>query len=372
MAFSALASLSLVMVIGGTCLLMISMILTRRLRRHSANLQALLQIGTLNLEPLAIAGVAWPILAGAGWRELVMRGDWFGHPIHSVFGGPKSGGALPSSSQTLLFQITSSADVHLTLQFMHPRGQGERWLLAEQLAGVFAILLETSLRVRTEALSAALAERARLSLYLQHDMRNLAQWVSWVGADFAACTSEQDLLRLARRLQENSPLAQERALRLISALGKRPTDDRPASIDLTQAVTQAAHLAGIEIEVSGQAQGWIAKSLLLRALDNLFSNLAPNWREAVQARPVVQLRRMTTPASQPARVEMLFFSPLPPGTEQISPEKLFEPFASGRPSGLGLGLYQARQSLREAGGDLQANSSPGGVSFALEILADAP
>ena len=36
MAFNALASLSLVMMIGGACLLIISMVLMRRLRRHNA------------------------------------------------------------------------------------------------------------------------------------------------------------------------------------------------------------------------------------------------------------------------------------------------------------------------------------------------
>ena len=53
----------------------------------------------------------------------------------------------------------------------------------------------------------------------------------------------------------------------------------------------------------------------------------------------------------------------------LPPEKLFEPFASGRPGGLGLGLYQARKSLREAGGDLRATAEPGQLRFALSMPA---
>jgi C4-dicarboxylate-specific signal transduction histidine kinase len=46
---------------------------------------------------------------------------------------------------------------------------------------------------------------------------------------------------------------------------------------------------------------------------------------------------------------------------------LFEPFASGRPRGLGLGLYQARKSLQEANGDLSAEVDSLGITFVLTI-----
>ena len=52
---------------------------------------------------------------------------------------------------------------------------------------------------------------------------------------------------------------------------------------------------------------------------------------------------------------------------QLPPEKLFEPFASGRPGGLGLGLYQAHKSLREAGGELTAQVNGNTVCFLLDL-----
>jgi signal transduction histidine kinase len=235
-------------------------------------------------------------------------------------------------------------------------------MFAEHLARVFVLLLETSLHTRTEALSAALAERARLSLYLQHDMRNLAQWVGWVSADFTACTAPEALLAAAKRLRDNAPLARERAERLTAALGKQPAADLPCRIDLRQAVSQAARLAGVEPDIAGEAQAWIAKGLLERALDNLFSNLAAAWRDAASVRPSLRLRSGDM-------AELEFFCPWPANIAPLAPEKIFEPFASGRPGGLGLGLYQARKSLREAGGELQATSSPSGLSFVLRVPA---
>jgi hypothetical protein len=89
--------------------------------------------------------------------------------------------------------------------------------------------------------------------------------------------------------------------------------------------------------------------LLARVFDNLFSNLAPNWREAMADRPVLQLRTVESTGGTPAMTEIDFFSPWPQPGVRIAADKLFEPFASGRPGGLGLGLYQARKSLNEAG-----------------------
>jgi len=367
MVFNALASLALVMIVAGLGLLAISVTLTRRARRHGRYLKALLQLGGQNLEPLAVAGAAWPILQAAGWGYLCLGGDWFGHAVRLELGQVSDAMGKRRPAHMMAFQIDSETDVRLKLELMHKEGTGDNWLFAEQLARVVALLLETSLRTRTQALSAALAERAALSLYLQHDMRNLAQWVIWVGADFGACCNDQALLGMAKRLQKNAPLAKERAQRLITALGHQPADDHAQCIDLGEALSTAAHLAGLELEVVGNANGWIAQVLLVRALDNLFTNLAANWRARVQARPVIHVHSLPANADDPAMAQIHFISPWQSSEAPLAPEKLFEPFASGRPGGLGLGLYQARKSLLKAGGRLNAVQTAQGLEFTLLV-----
>ena len=128
----------------------------------------------------------------------------------------------------------------------------------------------------------------------------------------------------------------------------------------------------MEAHISGQAQAWIAPALLARALDNLFSNLSPNWRNPGAEKPVLHLQTIEAGPFKAAASEVRFFSPSLQGQRRISPAKLFEPFASGRPGGLGLGLYQARKSLQEAGGDLSAEIDANGIHFTLTIPASAP
>ena len=136
------------------------------------------------------------------------------------------------------------------------------------------LFLETRARERSGFLSAAPAERARLSLYLQHDMRNLTQWVTWVSTDFVGAHTEPELRAAALRLRDNAPLAQERAQRLNAALGKLTAVAAPFTMQIEDALLKAARLAGIELTIHGEAVAWMAPEVLARALDNLFSNLA--------------------------------------------------------------------------------------------------
>ena len=361
MEFDVRTNLPLVFLAAGFTLWLTSLALARRARRYQASMQALLELSVGHLEPLELPAAAWPALQAAGWSGLQWAGDWYGQSVQGALGTPPATEQGRAQQQTHHVHSGDEVRLAITLQYTVPKG--EQRLFANQLVQVFLLLLETRLRERTGALSAALAERARLSLYLQHDMRNLAQWVMWVSADFANAQSPPELLAAAERLRDNAPLAQTRAVRLNAALGKTAQAALPSAISLAEALQEAASLAGIEVHTTGQATACIAPELLARALDNLLSNLAADWREGRSLRPSATLQTVAGTA------QLVLICPLPAQGMALPPEKLFEPFASGRPGGLGLGLYQARKSLREAGGDLRATAEPGQLRFALSMPA---
>ena len=356
MASSVLTSLALAFMVAGMTLLVTAVVLSHRARRYQRGMQTLLQLSISPLDLLDLPVAAWPTLEAAGWRKLQWEGDWFGQSVHGSLGEPlelAGAGAGAGADALQWFDVTGSTDAHLRVGLRHSVPRGEKRLFANHLAQVFVLLLETRLRERTAALSAALAERARLSLYLQHDMRNLAQWVSWVGTDFVQAGTPEALMALARRLQGNAPLVLERAQRLMAALGSDSRAAAPRCVPLRNALEQAARLSGIEVSITGDATAWVIPELLERALDNLLSNLATGWREGNTPSPIACINAADTqePGAHTC-VELL--CQLPARGLDVPPERLFEPFASGRPGGLGLGLYQARHSLREAGGDLCA------------------
>ena len=117
----------------------------------------------------------------------------------------------------------------------------------------------------------------------------------------------------------------------------------------------------------GGAMAWIAPGALARALDNLLSNLAGEWREGRTVAPRAELDSVAGQGVPMQMARVTLWCPLPVNGMGLAPEKLFEPFASGRPGGLGLGLYQARKCLRDAGGSLTASVLGDQLCFVLKL-----
>jgi signal transduction histidine kinase len=368
MAFDGPTSFGLLLIAVGLALLGASYRISRLARDYRARMEALLDLARKPLDPLDIPAAAWNSLSAAGWQRVCWQGSWFGQPVAGELGTGITASQKPDAA--LAFELASGDDVRLSIEMVHATAWGENRLFAEHLARVFVLLVETRLHARTEALAAALAERAHLSLYLQHDMRNLAQWVSWVSDDFIASDKDSRMIEAARRLRDNAPLARERAQRLMLALAKQPGIESAQRMDLRQAAMSAARLAGFEPEIVGDACAWIAPEQLARALDNLFSNLASAWRMSPSVAPRLVLRSREQNGG--AQAELEFHCAWRNDIMPVPAEKLFEPFASGRAGGLGLGLYQARKSLREAGGELSAQQTESGVCFLLRLPAPAP
>jgi len=123
-------------------------------------------------------------------------------------------------------------------------------VLALAVLDVFAQTWLSRMRERTQAVAVALAQRAQVQLYWQHDMRNLAQWVGLLAEEFGAATPDQ-LPRLAQRLQRQAPLLQARAHKLLAATEaptQVPAEDEPP-VQALDLLHNAAELAGLAIAI---------------------------------------------------------------------------------------------------------------------------
>ena len=349
--------LSLIFVAAGLVLLAVVAYLARLVRRHRRALSALLKLAKSDLDPLQLPAAAWPALADGGIKRLDFSGRWFGQPVQDTFG------ATPDTSRPFSFKITASDDIRLDFHLYARTDRGEARLFSENLAGVFRLLLETAVHSKMQALSATLAEQARLTLYLQHDLRNLAQWVQWLAADFANARNDSALLDVARRLGIGAPHAAARARHILDATCKRNASVPPAlqMIALREAIAQAAEHAGIPVTIEQDAFVLLQRDLLDRSLDNLFANVASLLRQHPGRSISVVISQTDDKVNVRIRIPRLA------EIARLPPEKLFEPFASGRPGGLGLGLYQAHKSLREAGGDLLAELHEDNICFMLNL-----
>lgn len=349
--------LSLIFIASGVALLSAIAYLAQLVRRHRRTLGMLLNLAKGGLDPLQLPAAAWPALLDGGIKQIEYSGNWFGQPIQGHFGATQ----IDADNRPFAFEILANDDIQLGFRLYARTNRGEARLFAENLSGVFRLLLETSVHSKMEALSAALTEQARLSLYLQHDLRNLAQWVSWLAADISVARDDEALLGVAQRLRTGAPHAAARATRILNATCKARTPQAIQAVLLTEVIKEATEHADIAVDIEGEARILLHRDLLDRALDNLFANVAPLLHEQADRVVSVTIGRKADKALAKITIPRLS------NVAQIPAEKLFEPFASGRPGGLGLGLYQAHKSLMEAGGDLAAELQEHEISFLLTL-----
>lgn len=333
----------------------------KRIRRCIAELLAL----PADMHPLRWPEKAHPILARAGVAGIDWKGVWFGDAVNGHWGPPTTD---HWSCQTL----HAGPDCQIELRWADVARTDETRALALAVVDVFAQTWLSRMRERTQAVAVALAQRAHVQLYWQHDMRNLAQWVGMLAEEFSSATPEQ-LPRLAQRLQRQAPLLQARAQKLLAATEvatPSQSDDLPHA-DARHVLENAAELAGLAIDVRAPEGEGALPSLPLdapqvealeRALDNIFSNIA---RDSTA-------RHLATPLSCECRVQGgdLQAQLQTPSLCTPWPRRAFEPLKS--PTGSGMGLYQARRSLRDAQGDLQASDSPQGVTFLIQLPLSTP
>ena len=346
-------ALPLILVATGLVLLGVVAYLAHLVRLHRRSLGSLL--AQINLDPLQLPRTAWPALASGGLARLEYTGNWFGQAVEDNLGDEQN------SSPSFTFQVLANNDVQLDFRLYAGTKHGETRLFAENLAGVFRLLMETAVHRKMETLSVALTEQARLTLYLQHDLRNLAQWVGWLATDFATATDEAQLLVIAKRLKNSAPHAALRAKHILDATCKTPSDTPAAAYSLATIIQEAADHAGISVRIVQDAQVFSRRELLNRTLDNLFTNVAPLLRLHTD------LSIGVTITHEAGKVNACINLPRLAEISQLPPENLFEPFSSGRPGGLGLGLYQAHKSLLEAGGDLTAEICDDHICFLLTL-----
>lgn len=317
---------------------------------------------------------ASPVLRRAGIGGMAWSGQWFGDPVQGQWGNA----ANPDWTGLTL---EAGPDCAIELSWAGLARTDEARALALVVVDVFVQSWLSRMRQRTQAVAVALAQRAHVHLYWQHDMRNLAQWVGLMADEFSTASPEQ-LPRLAQRLQQQAPLVLSRVHKLLGATensappppapsqsASGPDPQPSATRSALVVATEAAHLAGLSLHCVPADPGAGAEPLMdvaqaramERALDNVLSNIARD--SAVRVRgPALQLHWQMQAGQFQARL-------LTPRLSAPWPARPFEPMQVG--SGSGLGLYQARRSLRDVGGDLVAKPSPEGVEFGLTVALRA-
>jgi len=125
---------------------------------------------------------------------------------------------------------------------------------------------------------------------------------------------------------------------------------------------------GVEVRLSGSDEAIVDAGLMQRVVVNLLTNA----REASLANGRITLDAGLRRAADNGTVLEIVVTDEGRGmSEEFIRSRLFRPFATTKPNGLGIGLAQCRAIVEAHGGRIDVRSRPGeGTSFVLRVPAD--
>ncbi|MGZ3158060.1 MAG: sensor histidine kinase, partial [Burkholderiaceae bacterium] len=224
----------------------------------------------------------------------------------------------------------------------------------ETLIETFLLLLRADMLIKAGTTDATIAQLAKLNLFLQHDMKNIAQFIQLMADQLGAVPAgkEQQVLD---HLRKATPLIRHRADRIVRTLTVGQHMVEPTrSLLLHEKLAQLCHLYHLDYQISGTAKACAPENTIDSALDNILKNYSDMQLRDTQIKPSVSIA--ITCDDRDANI--IISAANTPPAQQI--ERLFEPFWSSDPAGLGIGLYQAKQMLEMCHGSLHVYQIEGG------------
>ncbi len=280
----------------------------------------------------------WEPLQKAGFKGISWQLDWFGSSLSKTEG---------SEGDVFIHRKLEVDDITLVVNLYDGKRRFEQRYFSTVLSESFFLLLYTDMWVKLGTVQGAFAQTAKLSVFLQHDMKNIVQLISLVSEQLESTPVGKEE-KLLNSLKTVMPTLHERSERFLSTLSRNaPTGDlKPVS--LSDALHKTADIHDLKISIRGNGQVLINEQSLNSICDNLFGNYIDQHRRDPQTGPSIEIHIQDKNPNLEISIKDLNGKPC------LWPERLFEPFWSEKGDGLGIGLYHARQLVRAARGSLQA------------------
>lgn len=275
-----------------------------------------------------------------------------------VVSGAVAEGKAPQRQECTVHAGRETLTVGLTV---HPLRRGDGSVRGHLV--LFADLTEVLRRAEEGRLQESLARLGEMAGGVAHELRNSLATLRGYLTLIERRPDEESIAGFLSEIRREADHL-ERVLQDFLAFA-RPGTARVTELSLRGLLLRAAAdpaLEGTEARVHGGPGDAVLRGdpqLLERAVRNLLHNAAEAEREAGGAGPVD-----VTLTLQPDGAEVAI-EDRGPGVPPAVRERLFHPFATGRPGGVGLGLALAHRIVVLHGGRIRLDDRPGGGTRAV-------
>ncbi len=323
--------------IGGSILAATAWLL-HQARAQTQRSQALIQLNEhLSFDLPDFLRQCWPALQAGGFAGLRWQLDWYGASVR---------GASGVETERVLYEKFKVQEIELEIQLFQGRRGWEQRYFSSVLAQNFFLLVRMDMWIKLGTVRGTFDQTAKLTVFLQHDMKNLLQLIT-LAADQIEYVTPGKEEKLLASLRGALPSMRDRADHMLKALVNNPVPGKRITVNLADVFRSSAAIHELSAQVKGGAEVTVPGESLHSIVDNLLGNYAQQARRSGKG-PELLIDLQTTSGQAIAEITD------PAGAPCLWPERLFEPFWSEHGSGRGIGLYQSRQLAQAAGGSLHA------------------
>ncbi|MBD3612167.1 MAG: HAMP domain-containing histidine kinase [Hydrogenovibrio crunogenus] len=179
----------------------------------------------------------------------------------------------------------------------------------------------------------------KYQLFVQHDIKNLAQFIQLLADQVREAESEDDKKLLVDHLKKVLPIVTERAEKTIKQMTLSSGSFQSVEpIEFANEIARIAQGLGIKY----QLHGVYCCSMSYTLFEQVIQNVLENFQHHAYGKPLL--------IDVMPDGHVIFSIAHQAGQDDIQSERLFEPFWSSSEEGMGLGLFITRELLSTVGG----------------------
>ncbi|GAB6033912.1 ATP-binding protein [Galenea microaerophila] len=300
-------------------------------------------------DALTFLNQVWPILQKYGFKSLTIDLSWYDEPYHQHFG--ENG---PQTYHIPLKEGAIQGDITLTTAPL----RNEEKLCAETVVQTLQMIIQSNISAQVAQVLLSQKRLEDYQLFIQHDTKNLAQFIELLSSLVKNADTDSAKIKLVERLKNMLPAILHRAQRITSPVrstGAHLLQQTPIALaDFIQHHCQALEL---ECQIKGDIHLQAPKELL----EVVFQNVLDNFKRHTQ-NPTVNIEIESTEGQV-----LIKFMQNQPFTQKVESFRMFQPFWTTSESGLGLGLFIARESLKKINGSIEFITQGSMQGFQIQI-----